>query len=279
MHLYVSEIKKILERKQFIIVFLFLLVMVYVDFHVTCQYYLGKPLSQVPSAYDLIVIHNDCDSSIGDLFFGSFFFFLITAIIASDVFFEEKEMGIHNLCFTRISRCSYVICQAAALMTVVGCMIVFLIVVSQILALIAFPFHGYMLDDSTGYNSLLVYHNYILSGLETHNPYLNNFVYAILFGLVGAIFAFFSYALSFVHQLKRYVILIVPTIFYLVYTVFTSQITSLINNYKLFAFFNTNLLQVNGFGSPAVYIGLLVLVTVISVILIWRGLRNDQELL
>lgn len=279
MHIYLSEIKKIVSRKQFWIIFLFLIGVVFLDFYLTCQYYQSKPLSEIPSAYDILIINNFYDGSIGSVFFCSFPFFLITSLIGSDVFFEEKEMGIHNLTFTRIQRYQYVFYQAASMMTVVMVMIVFVIMLSQGLALTAFPFHGYMLDDVTAYNSLLVSPEYIFSGLRAHNPYLNNIVYAILWGIIGAVFALLSYALAFLQQMKRYTMLMFPMIAFLIYTTIVSQIAVHMNSVRLSQCIETYLLKVNGSGSLLVYLGIILCVSGISLLLIWRGLKNDPELL
>lgn len=69
MRIYLTEIKKITTRKQFWIIFLFLLGVVFFDFYFTCRYYQGKNLSEVPSAYDLMIIHNYYGGTLGTLFF------------------------------------------------------------------------------------------------------------------------------------------------------------------------------------------------------------------
>lgn len=56
--IYLTELKKQIQRKQLWMIFLFFLCVVFFDFYLTCKYYHGKPLSQIPSASDVIIIWN-----------------------------------------------------------------------------------------------------------------------------------------------------------------------------------------------------------------------------
>lgn len=279
MRIFFTEMKKVTERKQFWMILVFLVAVVFADFWLTCKNYQNSLLSNVPSAYDLTIINNYYDGSIGMFFFRGFPFVLIVSLIGSDIFYEEKERGIQNIIFTRISARKYIRHQVAAVMTVTFLTIVFVIVVSQCLALMAFPVQGYMLQDTTAYNVLLPLKGYMLSGLRASSPYLNNIIYAVIWGITGAIFSLFSYALSFLHQMRRYAVLMVPMILYLVYTIVMSLIAGRISNVWLSICLETSLLKVNSAGSAWVYVILYALITGISFLLIRRGLSNDKELL
>lgn len=279
MNIYWSQIKKIMRRKQFWVIFILFLGIVFLDFYLTCRNYQGKMLSEIPSAYNLIIIDNYFDGSIGDLFFRNFPFFLFVSIIGSDIFYEERHKGIYNFTFTRMNRYRYMMIQAAALISVVFFVVVLSILLSLGLALTAFPMQGYMLEDVTGYNSLLATPGYILSTLRVESPYTNAVLYAFIWGIAGAVFALLGYSLSFIHQLKKYTILLVPMTVYLIYTVISSQMVSQIKNVKISTAIGTYLLQVNGPGNILVYMGILFVVFFISILLILRGLSNDQELL
>lgn len=283
MHIYRTELKKLITRTSFWVIVLLLLGIVFLDFYLTCRHYAGQPLSEIPSAYDLIVISNEYSGSLGTMFFQSFIFILIVALIGSDTFFIEKEHGIQNFVFTRVQCKKYVLSQAAAVMTTVFLIVFFMILISQLLALTAFPFQGYMIDDSIAYNSLLAHPSYIFSKLDAYFPYLNNIVYAVLWGIVGAVFSLLSYSLAFLHQLKRHTIVLIPSILFLAYNLVTSQMAGYIlktsQNIPLAQAVETYLLKRNGTGSIWVYVGILLVIVIGSVGLIWRGLHNDQELL
>lgn len=277
--IYLTELKKQIQRKQLWMIFLFFLCVVFFDFYLTCKYYQGKPLSQIPSASDVIIIWNSYDGSIGDLFFRSFIFILIICLIGSDTFYLEKEAGLQNFIFTRICREHYILAQAAAVMTVVFGITFLTIVVSQILVCMAFPIQGYTVRDLIAYNSLLKTPGYMLSGLRAVSPYLNNIVYACLWGMVAAVFALFSYALGFLYHAKRYVLLLVPAIIFLVYDILISELLSKFSGNFVLEALDINLLTRNGVGSGFVYGGILFVLTGISCLFIWKGLRDDQKLL
>ena len=279
MRIFFSEMKKITERKQFWIILIFLTAIVFTDFWFTCENYQETLLSNIPSAFDLIVINSYYDGSIGMFFFRSFPFILIASLIGSDVFYSEKERGIHNYIFTRISAKKYIRYQVSAVMMVTFLTIVFVIIISQCLALMVFPVQGYMIEDKTAYNVLLTTPGYILSGLRATNPYLNNIIYAIIWGITGGMFSLFSYALSFIHQMKRYTILMIPMLLYLIYTIVMTLIAGRISNLWLSICLETNLLKVNSAGSGWVYVVIYAVIAGISFMLIQRGLRNDKELL
>lgn len=256
----------------------FLLAVVFGDFLLTCMRCQGMNLSEVMSACDTIVINNKY-GSIGGFFFESFPFFLIASMIGADVFYEEREKGIHNDIFTRISSAKYARYQALAVMTVTFFTIVFVIGISQCLALTAFPIQGYTIDQITAYSTLLPQPNTVFGGLRAVSPYLNNVVYALLWGVTGAVFALLSYALSYVHQLKRYVVLLAPMLLFLIYTVAVQNISSQLSSLKWSVYVETYLLKVNGMGSFWAYILIYAVICGFSFLLIRRGLKNDRELL
>lgn len=275
MRIFLSEIAKITERKQFWVILVLLSAVVFGDFFLTIQHDKGCGLSQISSAYDRIIINNTSEASVGDLFFRGFPFFLITSITGADVFYEEKEKRLHYDIFTRISSGKYIRCQALAVMTVTFLTVVFVIMLSQCLALTAFPVQGFDMDGKTAYNTLLPVKDSVLSDLRAVNPYLNNLAYALIWGILGASFALLSYALSFVHQLKRYVILILPALIYQIYTIVTMQMP-FGTGCRLW---DTYLLIENSTGTIWSYAVVIFAVCGSSFFLIWRGLHNDKELL
>ncbi|MGM9974583.1 MAG: hypothetical protein ACI33K_11150 [Clostridiaceae bacterium] len=273
-----SEIRKIIHRKQFWIVFSLLLITVFLDFFITCNFYYGAPLSQVPSAYGSFIIKNYKGASM-DFLFGSFLFFLVAPIIASDIFYDEKEDGIHNYIFTRMSKERYVIYKATAMMLMVFFVIVFTLLTSQFLALSAFPIQGHLTEKITYNNLMEPDKKRVLSYFENFYPYLNNFIFIILRGITGAVAALLSFSITFVNHAKKYTILLVPMVFFVFYHTATSLIGTKISNLSTRFIVETYILKVNPYGSIWVIVGFLLFLFIISALFIWRGLRHNEALL
>lgn len=79
--------------------------------------------------------------------------------------------------------------------------------------------------------------------------------------------------------MKRYTILMIPMLLYLIYTIVMTLIAGRISNLWLSICLETNLLKVNSAGSAWVYVVIYAVIAGISFMLIQRGLRNDKELL
>lgn len=273
-----TEIKKILYRKQFWIILVVMMLFIFLDFFFTCQAYQGKDLLEIPSAYKLMILNNYATPPTGVLF-KSFLFFMAATLIGSDLFAEELELGVHNDLLTRTSRKKLVFSKGCAVVLVVFCVIVFCLLISQILAISAFPLQGNF-TDQIAYNSLMQPDKTrIGSYFETYFPYLNNVVFALLRGLTGAVAAFLAFCLTFVTGIKRYVLLLVPMLFYMAYSLSTATIGGQVENIWLSEIIETNILNMNGYGSIWMNAAFLLVQVVAGGLLIWKGTRQDETFL
>lgn len=272
------EIKKIINRKQFWILLCLLLISVFIDFYYTCKACSGKPLSQVASAYELMILYNLSGSSAG-MFFNSFLFFLISSAIASDLFYNEIEMGIHNAAFTRISRRRYIVCKAAAMMLIVFSTVMGCLLISQILALSAFPLQGNLTSKIT-YNELLEPdENRIFSYFQNYYPYVNSLIWIAVRGVIASVTSLLAFSLTFLYRTKQYLILLTPMLIYILYSTAAGLIASGIEDIWLSTIVETNLLAVNGYGSIWVSVLFLAFEVLVSLLLIRKGIHDDEVFL
>lgn len=268
------EIKKLLYRRQFWTLLVLLLVTVFLDFVVTCHFYQEKKLTEIPSAYELMIINN-YESPFTGMLFSSFLFFLIAPMMGSDLFLEEIEKGIHNDLLTRTSRKQIAASKGVALMIVVFCAITFCLLISQILAVSAFPLQGNLTSKIT-YNELMnPDKNRIFSYFQNYMPYMNSLIFIVIRGITGAAAAFLAFSLTMIPGIKKYILLLVPMLVYIVYSMIMALIASNIESIPISNVVETNILAVNGYGSIWMDIGFLLLYFGVGSLLLWKGMRRD----
>lgn len=274
MRILTIEIKKILHRRQFWTLLALLLASIFLDFLVTCNFYQGKNLTEIPSAYELMIINNYESFSTG-LLFSSFLFFLIAAMMGSDLFLEEIEMGIHNGILSRASRKQIVISKGVAIMIVVFCAVTFCLLISQFLAISAFPLQGNLTSRIT-YNELMEPDEHrIFSYFQNYMPYINSLIFIVIRGITGAAAAFLAFSLTAIPGMKKYILLLVPMLVYIVYSMLTALIASRIDSTPVSQVVDTNILTVNGYGSIWMNAGFLLLYFGVGSLLLWKGMRRD----
>lgn len=268
------EIKKLLYRRQFWTLLVLLLVTVFLDFVVTCHFYQEKKLTEIPSAYELMIINN-YESPFTGMLFSSFLFFLIAPMMGSDLFLEEIEKGIHNDLLTRTSRKQIAASKGVTLMIVVFCAITFCLLISQILAVSAFPLQGNLTSKIT-YNELMnPDKNRIFSYFQNYMPYMNSLIFIVIRGITGAAAAFLAFSLTMIPGIKKYILLLVPMLVYIVYSMIMALIASNIESIPISNVVETNILAVNGYGSIWMDIGFLLLYFGVGSLLLWKGMRRD----
>lgn len=236
-------------------------------------------MSEIPSAYELTAINNYEVGTPVAILLDSFLFFLMTGVIASDSFYDEKELGIHNFTFTRIGKSKYLLYKAVAIMAVVFLMLSFVLALSQLLAMFAFPVQGHLTSRIT-YNELMKPDSdRIFAYFENYYPYWNSVIFIFIRSLTGAIIALLTFAITFVNHAKKYIILLLPMAFYIIYSLITSIISSKIPSIRLGEIVETNVLNVNGYGSIWVMAMYLAVCAAVGIVLILRGMKHDETLL
>ncbi|WP_156900553.1 hypothetical protein [Anaerovorax odorimutans] len=277
MNLLYEEIKKITRRKQFFIMTIVLFGAVFLDFYATCGHYYGNQLSLVPSAYQSIIIYNYFPTPISIVFEG-FIFPLAVSIIASDIYYDEKVLGINNLVVTRISRKTYVYYKIWSIIIVVFIVTTLPLLINILLSLIAFPVQGYYTCFTTPFKLLMrPDKTKVLASLDAWYPYLHVFVFLCIRGVFAVSSAIFAFSISFAQKANKYFILLSAMIFYIIYELLISFIGEipLLSDRKS-EIILTNILGVNIYGSIWMIILYFCIQISISTVLIWKGIKSDD---
>lgn len=272
-----NEIKKIIHRREYLIIAGILITAVLLDFYSTCIQVYGENLSEIPSAYQMSILSNK--SNLFDLVFGSFLFFLISNMIAVNIVTYEVECKIDTYIFTRLKAEKYIKNQVLAIVlvtffTVWGCLLL-----SLGLSLSAFPLQGYFTEVTTHNTLMEPDPNRLFSYLLNFYPYLNILTLITLRALTAAVTAFFSSAIIIDNRTSKYVALFLPMVIFITYSITTSIIIEHIDDIGMFSTVGTYILSVNGAGSEFVIIGYLLIEVLVGVVLIKRGLKTDATIL
>ena len=276
MNLLLGEIKKITRRKQFLFMTAILFGAVFTDFFITCAHYYEKPLSLVPSAYHSIIIYNFFGTPASTVF-ESFLFPLAAGIIASDLYFEEKMMGINNMIVTRVSKKSYIWHKLWSIVIIVFAITVLPILLNILLALIAFPVQGYFTTKSPIKLLMEPDKLRIFNFLKNWYPYWNVIVFSCIRGVFAVMSALLAFSVSFVKNANRYFILLSPMLFFIVYTLIASFISDIpALGERTTEMIVIHILAVNPYGSIWTFLLYFFLEIGISVILIRKGMSSDD---
>ena len=182
--MFIEEVKKIVRRNEFYAAAIIIFFAVFLNFYIACDNLQGKPISQIPSAWELTVLRNYYCYNFTDTVFSTLLP-LIASIMVADVYYTELKTGITNYIAARISYSSYIKNKVLASSTVVFVTMGIAVTVSIMLSIIAFPLQGHYSTD-VSFRSLMMHDRYrILCGFEGAYPYLN----IIFFGFIRCLFA------------------------------------------------------------------------------------------
>ena len=98
--MFIEEVKKIVRRNEFYAAAIIIFFAVFLNFYIACDNLQGKPLSQIPSAWELTVLRNYYCYNFTDTVFSTLLP-LIASIMAADVYYTELKKGITNYITTR----------------------------------------------------------------------------------------------------------------------------------------------------------------------------------
>ncbi|MDR0886131.1 MAG: hypothetical protein LBN22_07230 [Clostridiales Family XIII bacterium] len=270
----IEEVKKILRRKQCYLILGLFLIGVFVDFIITCLHYKSAPLSTIPSAYDLIIINNDFGTP-ASMIFSTFIFFLAISIISSDILFDEVRIGLSSSIITRESTKKYIVSKMMAIAITVFFITIIPLFINQLLSVIAFPVQGKVSGVIT-YNELMPADpDRILSYLENFHPYINIVIFILLRGIAATVTALFAFSLTFIEHVSKFFILLAPMLYYICYSIIKSFIQDLISDTRAQEIVDTDILNVNGYGSIYAMIFFLLIQIIIGVMVIRNGLKNE----
>jgi hypothetical protein len=236
-----EEMKKIVYRREFAVVFAIFCFASIIDFLLTCAKYYGVEMSWIRSAYKCNILDNEIGMITG-MFFSMLFPILICTGV-SDVFCEESKKGILNYIYVRTSRRKNIRTKAAAVVIVSFFMTFIPLMVNLFLAVITFPLQGYYCRNAAYLTLTVPEDGRVLAYLEMFYPYLNIFIYILLRSFIGTAFALVAFSLSLLQVCNQYVIKFSGMIYYLVYNCITGL--------PIFedTFVSTGLYSINGYGN------------------------------
>lgn len=135
----------------------------------------------------------------------------------ADFYFCDKELGITKVLLPKCGRRRYH--ATGAVVVFFGTFLIFSIplFVNQVLWLLTVPPQTIL--DAFSDKGI---DNMFFPELYAKHPYINNFVYTCLPGVVGGLIALLSYALSQLHASKRFVVLAGPGLAYILICFFTA---------------------------------------------------------
>lgn len=260
-----NEIRKIIKRKQFWLVFAILFFAVIADFLVTCKCYYGTSLAYVRSAYRCTIINNDIGLITSQCF--STLLPILACLAASDIYYEEYTLGITNFMYTRGQKKKNIRCKLGAVMLVVFALFISMLLLSLFLSLTAFPKQGHYSMNTTYLTLTTPDPTRILSWFEAYHPYWNILLFMLIRSLIATLLAAFSFSISLFHKGNRYIILLSGFIYEVVY----SNIVSISANEAV----STDIMGVNTYGSIWAIAAFMIIILSIILVLCRMGESRD----
>ena len=262
-----TEIYKIVNRKQFLVIFLILFGAAILDFLVTCKSYFGCDLSFVRSAYRCYILNNE----IG-LFTKQFYSTLFPIMICtgvSDVFFMENKLGITNFIYTRTAAKNNLLSKMIAVLVVSFFLTWIPLMVNYLLVLSVFPLQGYYCSNASFLTLTVPEKGRMLGEYEMFYPYWNCMIYILIRCFIGSAIALFAFSLSLLQRFNKYIILLSGMILYIIYD-------SVI---KLPPFentaVNTDIFAINGYGNGWMIVVFIAVTTIISLGMVAYGTKKE----
>ena len=279
--MFIEEVKKIVRRNEFYAAAIIIFFAVFLNFYIACDNLQGKPLSQIPSAWELTVLRNYYCYNFTDTVFSTLLP-LIASIMAADVYYTELKKGITNYIATRTSCSSYIRNKVLAAGTVVFVTVGIAVAVSIVLSIIAFPLQGHYSTD-VSFRSLMMHDRYrILCGFEGAYPYLN----IIFFGFIRCLFAvssaLFAFSMTFIKRINHYLLMLSSTIYYFVYILLVTLIANTfadVLSYNWADMINTSVTGVNRYGSIYMIFFYIVFQAALAIFIIRRGVKKGDCIL
>ena len=271
--MFIEEVKKIVRRNEFYAAATIIFFAVFLNFYIACDNLQDKPISQIPSAWELTVLRNYYCYNFTDTVFSTLLP-LIASIMVADVYYTELKTGITNYIATRISYSSYIKNKVLASSTVVFVTMGIAVTVSIVLSIIAFPLQGHYSTD-VSFRSLMMHDRYrILCGFEGTYPYLN----IIFFGFIRCLFAvssaIFAFSMTFIKRINRYLLMLSSTVYYYVYILLGALVANTFADpmsYNWADMINTSVTGVNRYGSIYMIFFYFIFQIAVAIFIIRRG--------
>lgn len=212
------QMRRALESKTVPYVFLTLMTFIVVCFVQSCLMFWGHDQGAVPSAATLWVGNGNRSNANLMTFVTSYLLFPLTSALFADTLFEDRRRATAYLVATRSSSRRYVLAGAACSFFIAFSMTFVVLLLSQAVALIAFPVYAspdayFVLYDAapTSNTVFSVLESQPFSELLFSNRYLYNFLYCVYDAVFSGVMALAVYAASLYLRRSRLVLLGLPT--------------------------------------------------------------------
>lgn len=260
------ELHIIINRWQFWGTVIFMVCAVALNHIITCLQYWGKGILFMRGAYRYIIINN-VQTNISVMVF-TVLLPIISCLFASDIYWEEHNLGLTNLMYTRENRKDNIKCKALLVFLVTFSVVVLALLISLGLSLITFDARGHAGSNAIYLTLLEPEKDRVLGSLYEHHPYINALIYIFARGVIAACFACFAFAVSTAFNASKYVVLVSSFVYNIIYV----NVCDLIGE----AYINTDIMALNPYGSGwsvVVFIGFTFILTVALLIV---GVRRDS---
>ncbi len=222
---FAMEFRHMLRRSQTKFAMTFMLVIVVASFIESCiAFWGGDVTSSASAAFAWIGQPNIAFGMSGNLFY-YFFIFFIGCMMFSDNAWLDRRNRLLSSIFSRTKKSTYIMVNAVV--SFVGAFgVIFIgLILSQLLCLVTFPADSSVIFSkyATGYE-VLPQNISLFSGLYLNSPYLMNIVFTFYASVWAGIMGVFSYAISLYFTKSRLILLILPTVIFMV-----SAITLIVN--------------------------------------------------
>ena len=269
------HIKDLCRRKEFIITFYVLLVLVLGNYLRNVILYQGRDVTNMYQPMKLLSLSFNLASYNGDgvLFLIQIYPFLVV-LPAGFSLAREEQTGEHIYISSRIGRKTYIISKVLAAFCVNVLVFTIPFFIEIILNCIAFPLSAAEdLSNWSMYEEQMIdlVEKYFMSGLYIWNPYVYAIVGVILFGVAAGLWGALTVAISAVIKIKYRVFLFIPSIVLLNLSLYLTSNEGI--NYRWYEYV---LLFTEGEKNILYFSGALLTLSLLVLLGTWKGSRKDS---
>lgn len=271
MELIFSEIKKILKTKEYKVIFAIMYICMLADFLILCSMFYGKGLTEVFSAHEMNVMHNISRSTFRMPF--TLLLPVCVGFMGCSTYAQDRKNRMNNYIIARTSRKNYIIKKAVSIFLVAAVTVFLLLIMNLLLAVIAFPIYGNILESAQLNFLFVLDENLRLFGeIEYANPYLGLCIFMIFRSVFAGILGIEAYGLS-MYIKNKYINIFSPFILHTMLGFVSFMVGKLIG--KSFSL-SMNAFSLYPYDKFIMYILPFVFNFVFAAVLIYRGTKKDE---
>ena len=265
------ELYFLFRRKEFLFVFTISLTLMVIAFLADCYNLFQSELMDIPPANQLWV-------GFGNKFGQAFYMFLLPlmpVMAYADTHYLNIKTGMYKNIFPRCHKSNYILAKGVVVLASGFFVVFFPLFINQLLYLVIAPIHSsrHILNGWPAY-TFYPSHTMLFEALFLSRPYLYNVLYMIMASLVGSLAALVSYAISFISNRSRLIIIATPVVVYSIY----NFITLLLINKKYSLYFYLIGSGSSGLSASYFFISIVFCFIVSLAIIFLKNICNRDEL-